>query len=206
MRKLLLLMLIITSPLMAQSKIERKQLPSNVTIQQEKEIEFDWRKQHWFSIFTKIEGFYFPKFKSTIPLSTTGIEFFLGKGVYFYGRIDFHFELGYNSNLSYENGMGFMMGMGGYVLNNRIPETGIGWSLMLNIGATFKISLEDYSSPIGQQSYSHYADTGMEINLKGIYNFHKNMGITIGPHIAYYFSFNDEMPNFSFGIQTGLIF
>ena len=36
---------------MAQSKIERKQLPSNVTIQQEKEIEFDWRKQHWFSIF-----------------------------------------------------------------------------------------------------------------------------------------------------------
>ena len=102
--------------------------------------------------------------------------------------------------------MGFMMGMGGYVLNNRIPETGIGWSLMLNIGATFKISLEDYFSPIGQQSYSHYADTGMEINLKGIYNFHKNMGITIGPHIAYYFSFNDEMPNFSFGIQTGLIF
>ena len=114
-RKLLLLILIIASPLMAQSKIKqkRKQLPSNVTIQQEKEIKFDLRKQHWFSIFTKIEGFYFPEFKSTIPLSTTGIEFFLGRGVYFYGRLDFYFELGYNSNLSYENGMGFMMGMGG---------------------------------------------------------------------------------------------
>ena len=135
---------------MAQSKIEqkRKQLPSNVTIQQEKEIKFDLRKQHWFSIFTKIEGFYFPEFKSTIPLSTTGIEFFLGRGVYFYGRLDFYFELGYNSNLSYENGMGFMMGVGAYILNNRIPETGIGWSIMLNLGGTVKISLED-SSPIG---------------------------------------------------------
>ena len=215
MKKMLLLILMLASPLMAQEKSETeikneiKQLSSELKVLQKEKIQFNLNKQHWFSIFTRMDGVVFNEFNSVLPISTSGIELFLGSKVYFYGRLDFYFELGHNSKVSYQGGIGGVFGIGGYLLNDRDIKTGKGWSVMLNGGISIKAAMFSDLYPAvsweknGADPYSNFLEIGAEINIKGIYNVHKNLGIAIGPHLAYH---GLGVGNFSFGIQTGLVF
>ena len=215
MKKYILVLLMIVSPLIGQEKSEAeikneiKQLSSDLKVLQKEKVKFDLKKQHWFSIFTRMDGVAFHEFSSVLPVSTSGIELFLGSKVYFYGRLDFYFELGHNNKVSYQGGIGGVFGIGGYLLNDRDIKTGKGWSVMLNGGISVKGAMfADLYPPVsgkkdGIRPYSNFLEIGAEISIKGIYNVHKNLGIAIGPHLAYH---GLGVGNFSFGIQTGLVF
>ena len=218
---MLLLALLVTSPLLGQERSEAeieneiKQLSSELKVLQKEKalqkenIKFDLKKQHWFSVFTRMDAVWFREFGSVLPVSTSGIEFFLGKKVYFYGRLDFYFELGHDSKVSYQGGIGGVFGVGGYLLNDRDIKTGKGWSVMLNGGISVKGALFSNLYPsvswekYGPNPYRNFLEIGAEINLKGLYNVHKNLAIAIGPHMAYH---GLGVGNYTFGIQTGLVF
>ena len=122
MKKMLLLMLLFTSPLMAQEKEARR----------------DYYKRPVF-------GLNFELGYSIIPTAYSGLatglvpEFYIGKNnkVYFYLQLPLQFQGLYTYNqISNLFGLGMLLGMGGYILE---ADNSNRWSLIMNgaIGGKF---------------------------------------------------------------------
>ena len=158
----------------------------------------------YFSIFTRIEG------QSSFgnnnildyntPLSTTGIEVFLGKNkLYFYAQLYFQYDMGRNTYYAEEYiatspyAMGYLIGMGGYLFDKR-SSLGTGWSMVMNGGFGMRVYFPEdgyktddslggtVDGVLGVMSL--FTSFTFEINASARYHISENLGLQFGTVVA----------------------
>ena len=97
-------------------------------------------------------------------------------------------------------------GISGYIYDNRHEQTFLGWSMMMGAGGLVNIDFENRSNNIGY-----------DIFLRGQYNFHKYVGFVIGLSFEHFYAIGDQWDKdyayldndiniFNIGITLGLAF
>lgn len=132
---------------------------------------------------------------SNIFLSTTTIDFYLGKRLGKTQYIPFLLQLRFSSPplkdyttyfpVYEEFRWGVLLGASQYAFDFRSKTTGIGWAMLINGGLAI-----DFPALSRIDFLSSFMILGIELDAKTIYNFNKHIGITFGTSFGYHISYS----------------
>jgi len=154
MRRRIIILLMIVSPLIAQENQESKKI---------------WSPK--VSIFSTIYGI--SDFKgSNLPLMSVGLEWMVGKKVYYYGKVQFNYRFGdflsTPERFIDQKALQFqLLGIGFYLLDTRKQDLSTGWSMVMNFSFGMGVNFGS------QDGYDIWADT----HLKSWENITHMMGM-----------------------------
>ncbi|MGL4561133.1 MAG: hypothetical protein ACRCV0_02435 [Brevinema sp.] len=203
MKKYILALLMLVSPLIAQETTE-------LISQNQKKNNTSKSKQMSFYVgpFTRISGFSYIGDGSSIPnhtqvLSTSGIELTFGKKFLAYTQIGFitDFNRQHSSQLNWGSGLSINAGIGVCLLNKR-NVLGRGSSLTLTFGGAIIVNL------LNENDYTPLLPIGFDIMLNYIYSFQKHFSLKIGVNLSMYSAFVWLEPKYFFeplNINKGVV-
>lgn len=141
----------------------------------------------YFSVFTKLNGISYVSQNSvfsgnTQGLSITGIEFTLGRKIFFY------YQLGYLTSFSerihsvnWGHGGMVSIGAGGHLLDFLDKQTSLGSLLSIKAGLGFMFLFQTHPN-----TQIPAAPFGLDVMLDYSYFFYKNVGIKVGMNLSFY--------------------
>lgn len=176
----------------------------------------------YFGVFTRVEGQSSFGNNYNTMLSTTGIEVFLGRKLYFYGQLYFQYDL-MRDNYYVDEIMvtspyafGNLIGMGGYLFDKR-SSLGTGWSMVMNGGVGMRIYDASDNQPdpdpmfpvLGgfTRAMSLWASFIFEINTSVRYHVSQNFGLQFGAVVGldYIAPRRDDLA-LRYGASFGIVF
>ena len=192
MKKYILVLLMIVSPLMAQEKEKEK---SKIV-------------RPVFSVFTTGSFIVDSGDLGTVvsPLISGGIELYLGiPKIYFYTSLLYTHSLVTQDIYNYGSALNFKFGFGGHVYSNHTPSKDKWWTLALNGGGLFTatvrqpqpINIFSDEPHMGHRFFFHF---GAFVNLRAFYHFHEDVALMLGYDLTWYAVHSSFENGFTIGL------
>ena len=188
MKKKILVLLMLVSPLMGQEK-EKSKIVRPV-----------------FSVFTTGSFIVDSGDLGTVvsPLISGGIELYLGiPKIYFYTSLLYTHSLVTQDIYNYGSALNIKFGFGGHVYSNHTPSKDKWWTLALNGGGLFTVTFQQalyasiFDNPQKHRMLWHF---GAFVNLRAFYHFHKDVALMLGYDLTWYAVHSSFENGFTIGL------
>ena len=192
MKKYILVLLMLVSPLMGQEK-EKSKIVRPV-----------------FSVFTTGSFIVDSGDLGTVvsPLISGGIELYLGiPKIYFYTSLLYTHSLVTQDIYNYGSALNIKFGFGGHVYSNHTPSKDKWWTLALNGGGLFTATVRQqdlegsiFDDTFNPQRHRFLYFFGAFVNLRAFYHFHEDVALMLGYDLTWYAVHSSFENGFTIGL------